>query len=69
MGNFLNSFTQSETFKGGTGLLNSLLGFGQYLIGLFMSNPLWFLGGLVLLRASQKGVKFNLKDLFKFDLD
>lgn len=67
--NFFDRLKQSPLFAQSEGLLGGLLTLGQYLIGLFMANPLWFLGGLVLLRASQKGVKFSLKDLFKFDLD
>lgn len=67
--NFLEGLRQSNLFKTGTGLAENILSFINYLIGLFIQNPLYFLGGLVLLRASQKGVKFNLKDLFKFDLD
>lgn len=66
---WFDRITQSNLFKTSEGLLGNVLNFGSYLIGLFMQNPLWFLGGLLILRASQKGVKFNLKDLFKFDLD
>ena len=51
--------------KGGTNLLSSVFGLGQYLINLFMGNPLWFLGGLLILRASQKGAGFNLGKLLK----
>ncbi len=65
----IESLTGSKVFATGTTLADNILSFISYLIGLFIKNPLYFLGGLVLLRASQKGVKFNLKDLFKFDLD
>ena len=57
-----------DLVKGGANLTNSLFGLGQYLISLFMNNPLWFLGGLVLLRVSQKGFKLNLSDLFGIKL-
>lgn len=67
--NFLQSLSQSNLLKTGTTLAENVLSFLSYLISLFVKNPLYFLGGLVLLRASQKGVKFNLKDLFKFNLD
>lgn len=69
MNSFLQGLTSSNLVKTGTSLAENFLAFLSYLIGLFIKNPLYFLGGLVLLRASQKGVKFNLKDLFKFDLD
>jgi hypothetical protein len=66
---WLKTITESNLFKTSEGVAGNILNFVNYLISLFMKNPLWFLGGLVILRASQKGVKFNLKDLFKFDLD
>lgn len=59
---------ENDIVKTGTNLGVSIMNFIQYLLGLFMSNPLWFLGGLVLLRVSQKGFKLNLKDLFGIKL-
>lgn len=65
---WLGNLFNSDVFKGGTNLVTGVMNFLQYLMGLFMKNPLWFLGGLVLLRVSKKGFKFNLKDLFNVKL-
>jgi len=65
---FLNNLFQREIFKTAEGLGTNILNFISYLLGLFTKNPLYFLGGLVLLRVSQKGFKFKLSDLLNFKL-
>lgn len=61
-------FFKSDLFTGAETLGVKVMNFIGYLLGLFMQNPLWFLGGLVLLRVSRKGFKFNLKDLLNLKL-
>lgn len=67
--NFLQGLTDTGIFKSGATLTENVLNFFSYLISLFIQNPLYFLGGLVLLRISQQGVDFRLKDFLKLDID
>jgi len=51
-----------------SGVYETLMALFSFIANLFIKNPLYFLGGLVLLRVSQKGVKLKLSDLLDFKL-
>ena len=65
---WLQDLLGGQLFSTGNSVAVGFLNVIQYLFRLFTSNPLVFLGGLILLRVSQKGFKFKLSDIFDVKL-